>query len=71
MISSPGRQRGMKKMLRQVKYAGDEALRSGQHDEAIRHYSFCISAASRGGFIKSSRVVVLLGLLSFGLQFSS
>ncbi len=51
----------MKKMLRQVKYAGDEALRSGKLDEAIRHYSFCITAASRGGFIKSSRVVVLLG----------
>ena len=51
----------MKKMLRQVKYAGDEALRAGKLDEAIRHYSFCITAASRGGFIKSSRVVVLLG----------
>jgi hypothetical protein len=61
MNAAPARQRGMKKMLRQVKYAGDEALRSGKLDEAIRHYSFCITAASRGGFIKSSRVVVLLG----------
>jgi hypothetical protein len=56
-----GRQRGMKKMLREVKSAGDEAFRSGKYDDAIRHYSFCITAASRGGFIKSSRVVVLLG----------
>ena len=56
-------------MLRQVKYAGDEAFRSGKHDEAIRHYSFCISAANRGGFIKSSRVVVLLGRVQIAICF--
>jgi hypothetical protein len=61
MNSPQKKQRGMKKMLHEVKKEGDDALRSKNFEEAIRHYSFCINAGNRVGAIKSSRLVVLLG----------